>query len=166
VSGRRTGRANAEFVLYMTLLLVLGLLVFSFAAAGSGAYSKLVDRKDRDARLRVAVSFLEVQIRRHDAAGAVRLGANPFGPGTALFLTDESGGDVYETVVFCKDGSLRELLALQGAERSADQASEVAGIESLRLSRDGDRILIEATAADGTVLASSVFLRSGGEAAP
>jgi hypothetical protein len=166
MSARRAGKANAEFLLYMTLLLVLGLLVFSLAAAGSGAYAKLIDRKERDGELRVAVSYLVVVLRKHDAAGAVRLGDNPFGEGPALFLMDESAGDVYETVVFCQDGTLRELMYLEGSSQTYDMTSAVAHVQQVDFSTVGSGVRIHALAADGTSLSSYVFLRSFQGATP
>ena len=166
MSARRAGKANAEFLLYMSLLLVLGLLVFSLAAAGSRAYAKLVDRKERDGELRVAVSYLEVVLRKHDAVGAVKLGDNPFGTGPALFLTDESNGEIYETVVFCQDGTLRELMYLEGTTHTYDMSTPVSTVAQVEFSAEGQGVRIRATAGDGTSLSSFVLLRSYEGASP
>ena len=166
MSARRAGKANAEFLLYMALLLILGLLVFSLAAAGSSAYAKLVDRKERDGELRVAVSYLEVVLRKHDAAGAVSLGDNPFGSGPALFLSDESNGEVYTTVVFCQDGALRELMYLEGTAHTYDMSSPVSTVDKVEFASEGRGIRIRAVAKDGTTLSSFIFLRSLEGAAP
>ena len=157
---RRAGASNVEFLLYMTLLLILGLLVFSLAAAGSGAYSKLAERKDRDGQLRVAVSYLEVEIRKHDATGAIRLGSNPFGSGPAIFFLDDYSGEVYEKVVFCENGSLYELMTRQGADRTLEMASPVSSVDRIGIEMDGAGLRIHAWAKDGTELDTFLFLRS------
>lgn len=160
---KRSGTANVEFLLYMTLLLVLGLLVFSLAAAGTGAYSKLLERKDRDGQLRVAVSYLEVEIRKHDAVGAVRLGANPFGEGPALFLLDEYDGETYEKTVFCRNGSLHELLAVKGTATTFEMATTVSAVDRIEIEAEGSGLRIRAFTADGTKLETYLYLRTFGE---
>ncbi len=166
MSARRAGKANAEFVLYMSLLLILGLLVFSLAAAGSRAYAKLVDRKERDGELRVAVSYLEVVLRKHDAAGAVKLGDNPFGSGPALFLSDESNGEIYETVVFCQDGALRELMYLEGTVHTYDMSTVVSTVAQVEFAAEGQGVRVRAVATDGMSLSSYIHLRSYAGATP
>jgi hypothetical protein len=160
MSRKRSGAANVEFLLYMTLLLVLGLLVFSLAAAGSGAYAKLLERKARDGQLRVAVSYLEVEIRKHDAVGAIRLGTNPFGEGPALFLADEYSGETYEKMVFCQDGSLCELLALKGSETTFGMATTISSVDRIEIENEGTGLRVRAIAEDGTKLETYLDLRS------
>jgi len=149
----KRGYANIEVFLVMVLLFAVSFLIFATVSAGSEAYFNLSGRQDRDAALRVGLSFVDVKLRKNDAEGAIRIAGNPFGQGDALVIRSETETQVFDTWIYCLDGGLYELFTRADAQPLHAAASRITSI---------DRMDIEVR--DGQVLSIELTRMSGGEA--
>lgn len=94
------------FAVFSTLMVLLG----------AQMYRETIDQTDRQSERRVMFSYLNNIVRGNDGEG--RIAVDNRNGIDMLVFTDNFDGEVYETLVYCYDGNLRELFA------SADQEFE------------------------------------------
>lgn len=146
---------------------VICLAAFFFVLAmgvtllGSSVYRAAAADADVNAAHRTALSYVVNQIRRGDAGG-VAVGS--FGGGDALRLSETlSDGTVYVTLIYCYDGSLRELYMEEGTGLSPEDGTSILALDSLGLAVGEDGLLTITAGLDGTSWPVSLAPRSGVE---
>jgi len=165
----KRGYANIEVFLVMVLLFAVSFLIFATVSAGSEAYFNLSGRQDRDASLRVGLSFLDVKLRKNDAEGAIRVAGNPFGQGDALVIRTETENQAFDTWIYCLDGGLYELFTRADAQPLHATASRIAAIDRLEIASQDARILSieltrlsdEGASGEDTTLSGVFYLKTG-----
>ncbi len=165
----RRGYANIEVFLVMVLLFAVSFLIFATVSAGSEAYFNLSERQDRDAALRIGLSFLDVKLRKNDAEGAVRITGNPFGQGEALVIRSETGNQAFDTWIYCLDGGLYELFSRADTKPQHAAASRIAAIDQMEIEVQDAQVLSialtrlsnEGAAGGDTVTTGVFYLKSG-----
>lgn len=118
------GKTRITSLAALLMFAVFAVCVLFVLLTGAQVYQRLTQREQVSFEKRTAVQYITTRLRQGDIAGAVAV--ERFGQGDALVLTEEVGGTVYETRIYCWDGWLRELYAEAGA-----------GLEP----EDGERIL-------------------------
>lgn len=151
-SGLRSAAVFALCGLFAVLAMGLALL-------SSGVYRSTVSDSDQNYIRRTSMSYLLNQVRRADMAGGVSVGT--FGGSDALMLMESVGEDSYVTLLYCYDGSLRELYTELGTDIAPEDGVAVLELSSLSLSVDGATITITATALDGDCSTASIAPRTG-----
>ena len=155
------GRTATDLVLYMALLLIVGLLVFSLAGSGSEAYVSLSGKSRNDSAVRTAVTYIDKAVRKNDTLGMPKLLDNPFGNGQAIFYTTEFDEYLYETWIYCRDGSLYELFKPAEEKPEHELALRITDIELLELWLEDGLLRVRATSGPAS-LSAVIYLRSGG----
>lgn len=163
-----SGRTQTEVLAVFTLLLMMGLCIFSLAAAGSMAYHKTDAMRTAQIEVRVAISFVQMKIRQADAVASIRIEPNPVNGANSLVLSETISGRRYDTWIYHDAGSLREALVLAGDPFDNDKAfpvSELDGFE-IQANATGSGLIVRAWSHDGKskTLQSqvSMAMRSGG----
>ena len=155
---RNTHSTQLLPVLLLALFLLLSTLTVVRSAA---AYKKVLDRSDRLARS-TALTYITEKIRQNDTAGSLRVGT--IGGCQALVI---SQGDeiLYDTYIYCYDGSLRELMIKRELTPAPSMGRSLLAMESLELELEDCLLRIRCADADGSAWERSVALR-GQEVAP
>jgi hypothetical protein len=177
---RRGGYTLIELVLVLFLLVLVASSVFVLAASGSRAFLRLSARLGEDADLRTGLSYLDVQIHKHDSQNALSIRPAPFGESgssgidQALVITQEIEGSTYLTWIYIQDGYLCELFVEEGIAVNPDMGSRIVKMDGLQLRRvspDAMQIvLVRQTenpgpgGADAQTATRIVYLRAGGVA--
>ena len=140
-------RRNAHSVLPLpALLLALFLLLSALTVVRSAAvYRKVLDRSDRLSRS-TALTYITEKVRHNDTAGSVRVGK--IGDCQALVIVQ---GDeiLYDTYIYCYDGSLRELMIKRELEPTPDMGRSLLPMESLELENTDGLLKIRCTDPQG-----------------
>lgn len=116
---------------------LLALVVFTvFATAvllvlltGAKVYRKLVHSGSEHYEARTAVQYVATRVRQ-----AERVTVEDFGGCNALVASEEIGGEIYLTRVYCHDGYIRELFCAENAALSPEDGEKVMESESLSFS--------------------------------
>lgn len=140
-------------VLVLALFLLLaGLTVVRSAAA----YQKILGRSDRLDRA-MALTYIAEKARQNDAPGALRLGQ--IGDCQALVIT-QGEAVLYDTYIYCYEGSLRELMIKRELTAEADMGRCLLPMEGLELEPEGTLLKIRCPGPGGEMLERAVALRS------
>lgn len=135
---RRRGYTLIELVLVLMLLVLVAAMVFTLAGTGSQSYLRLMAKQSQAADLRTALSYLDVQLRKHDELGAVAIQPDPFSGGPALLMILDADGQDFLTWIYLSDGYLCELTAASGTPVTAAMGSRIAPVDDLDLEPLGD----------------------------
>lgn len=163
-----SGRTQTEILAVFTLLLLMGLCIFSLAAAGSSAYRKTDESRSAQVEVRVAMSFIQMKIRQSDAADSIRIEPNPINGDNALVLSETLSGQRYDTWIYHDGGSLREAFVLSGEIFDNGEAFPVADLDGFEIlsNQSGSGLIIRTWSHDGkskTIQSQvSMAVRSGG----
>ena len=140
-------------VLVLALFLLLaGLTVIRSAAA----YQKILGRSDRLDRA-MALTYIAEKARQNDTPGALRLGR--IGDCQALVIT-QGEAVLYDTYIYCYEGSLRELMIKRELTPEADMGRCLLPMEGLELEPEGMLLKIRCPGPGGEMLERAVALRS------
>jgi prepilin-type N-terminal cleavage/methylation domain-containing protein len=162
----RRGYTLIEMVLVMFLLVLVASLVFSLTGAGATAYLRLQQKQDLAADLRTGLSYLDVKIRSHDAAGQIWSDQRPDNGEAALVLRRTAADAPYVTWIFIHEGYLCELFIPERAAFSPGLGSRIAAADRLDIRFADERqltVTLSRQTDDGTLSRSrTILLRSGG----
>jgi prepilin-type N-terminal cleavage/methylation domain-containing protein len=164
---QRRGYTLIELVLVLLLLVLVAAGVFTLAAAGSQAYLKLSDQQTLTAELRTGLSYLDVQIRKHDAFESLSIRQDPFQGGQALVIGQLLEDETYLTWIYVRDGYLCELFVKEGIAVTPDMASKIVRMDLMKLEQvSSDALLITLVRQPAESLRQEssrlVYLRAGG----
>ena len=122
----------------------------------ASAYKQILDRSDRLDRS-TALTYIAEKVRQNDTAGSIRVGT--IGDCQALVIRQ---GDriVYDTYIYCYDGSLRELMIKRELEPDPDMGRSLLPMDALELELEDGLLKIRCTGSAGDLLERSVALRS------
>ena len=102
-----SGGNGLRRVVVVCLAGLFALLAMGVTLLGTGVYRAVAGDADANSTQRTALSYVVNQIRRADAGGVA---VGTFGGADALRLTETGeDGSVYVTLIYCFEGSLREL---------------------------------------------------------
>ncbi len=139
------GHTLVELALVIALLTLFGAATLSLVVAGSSAYEGIMEKKNADSELRIALSYIDTKIKQYDSAGVLRLESNPAGDGPALVIEEVLGGADYETWIYFSEGRLREVLVDKGGEPTDDLSYEIAVLEGFQAVYGEDEKLLHIT---------------------
>jgi prepilin-type N-terminal cleavage/methylation domain-containing protein len=133
------GYSLIELVLVMALLVIFGLSTFTLVVSGSGAYKNILDKKEANSELRVAISYINMRIRQNDSVDSVRVEKSPFGNDAAIVTEEVIDNSTYETWIFWHEGKLREALVRQGESVTVDISFVIADIDGFSALYNNDK---------------------------
>ena len=164
---RRNGYTLIELVLVLLLLVLVASVVFTLASVGSETYLRLAAKQDQAADLRIGLSYLDVQIRKHDEQGALSIRPDPFAGQPALVIEQQVGDQTYLTWIYVYDHTLCELFISEDTQVTPDMASRIVpmnGLEIEAVGTDAIRVTLIRQSEDLTRISGTriVNLRAGG----
>lgn len=141
-----SGGNGLRRVVVVCLAGLFALLAMGVTLLGTGVYRAVAGDADANSTQRTALSYVVNQIRRADAGGVA---VGTFGGADALRLTETGeDGSVYVTLIYCFEGSLRELYMEEDTGLAPEDGMAVLELSSLDLSVTENGGL-DITASDG-----------------
>lgn len=152
----RSALVNAGSTVVLVALFAIAALVL--LSTGMQVYKNVVLAANENFELRTSLSYVAAKIRQADAYDAVEV--RDFDGIRALVLTEEIDGDLYDTMIYHKDGALCELLQLRGLEPEFDFGFETMEIDCFTIEKNGPAIVLTAQNGAGESDSITVRLRS------
>jgi len=150
-------------LLVLLLFGAFAICILSVLLTGADVYRKLSARDELSYNRRTAAQYLTMRVRQADQLGDVSI--RPFEGEDALVITEVIEEDVYETLVYCYDGYLRELFAAADGGFMPEDGEKVLVAQDLSIQQTGQLLEMKLTAPSGEVQELSLYLRSGKGAA-
>lgn len=120
-------------LLALAVFAAFAVCVLIVLLCGARSYNALVQRGEENFRQRTAAQYVATRVRQ-----AENLTVTDFGGCDALTISEQIGGEVYLTRVYCCGGYLRELFCAADADLSPGDGEKIIEAGSLCLSVDGD----------------------------
>ncbi len=139
---RRGGYTLIELVLVVMLLVLVASVVFTLAGTGSRTYLNMTAKQVQTADLRIALSYLDVQIRKNDVRDAWSVRPDPFEGHPALVVEQNFEGGTYLTWIYVRDGYLCELFVDKTTEITDSMGSRIAPVDRMTLGVQDDGSLV------------------------
>jgi type II secretory pathway pseudopilin PulG len=153
---KEKGYSLIELMFVMMLLVLFGLTTFTLVISGSNTYKRLTESKNENSELRVAISYVKMEIRQNDTRNSMSIRKNFTGNGNsndnALVIDKTTGKESYEKWIYCSKGKLKEAYVKKGELPKDDLSIEVATISSfdVEFSNNGKGINIRVSKAFGS----------------
>lgn len=144
------------FTFALCLLLVL--------LTGAKVYRSTVAQGQAQFDTRTAAQYLSTRVRQSDCREQVAV--EDFGGVDALVFREEIGGREYKTLVYCYDGSLRELFCTESAPFSPADGEILFPLQALSLEEKKGVLFARLTLPSGETLDWTIRLRSAQEVLP
>ncbi len=161
----RTGSGILEILFLSALLLLFGLTTYALVAVGGDGYQRVLNKRDQNSDLRVAMSFLVNRVRQADTMDGVQLRA--YEDRVILVLPTREEDEVLETRLYLHDGYLYEAYVPAEAEFNPQDGDVVSPVDSLSLTWADERksaLRIEVTRGQDAAARrydTTVYLRAG-----
>ena len=158
---RRTAarRGNRMNVLFTSLLFLVFILCALFTVLiGSRVYENITQRSNHNFTGTTALSYIANKVRQGDREGMAEVREIEGTP--VLVLGQVVDGTRYETWIYYRDGSVRELFSNPESGLTLKDGLEILECEGLELSME-DRLLTVKTLGEGGG-SLRLYLRSGG----
>lgn len=153
------GGRGLRTAVIVCLAAIFALLAMGVTLMGSGIYRSTAADADMNDSHRTALSYVVNQIRRGDALG---VSVGDFGGVRALRLTEAGAdGTIYETLIYCYDGQLRELYMELGNDLSPADGMGLMDLSSLDFSVEGGLLTVSAGDSAGNLWSVALSPRSG-----
>lgn len=152
----RSGIINTTSTIIVIALFVIAALVL--LTTGMQVYNKVVLATNENFELRTSLSYVATKIRQFDATD--RVCVRDYDGMPVLVLTEEMDGDMYDTMIYFKDGSLCELLKGAEEEPEFEFGFEAMEIDEFLISQEGNYIVLKAGNASGKEEELRLKLRS------
>ena len=155
-SAKRGQTMNTLFT--MLLFLVFVLCALFTVLIGGKVYENITARMDENYAGSTALNYIANKIRQGDISGNVRIKEME---GTqVLELAQDINGETYVTMIYYRDGMIRELFTNTQSGLGLKDGLEILSCDGLNMSQDGRLITVETTGKGKSSLTLS--LRSGG----
>lgn len=153
----RSRIVNAAGTIVLIALFAISALVL--LAAGMQVYKNVVLASNENFELRTSLSYVATRIRQFDALGSVDV-VNYDGMDT-LVLSEEFDGDIYNTLIYYKNGCLCELTQADGYAPDFEFGFETIEIDDFSIRKENNFVILNATNASGDTETLKITLRSG-----
>jgi hypothetical protein len=130
-----------EMACIMTILLLFGISAYALVATGYGSFNRMTKSQDECLNARVAINYLSMHIRRFDTKDSVQVDYSP--TGNRLVLSEDIGGERYETRIYFFNGYLRENFVSADTPFNEEYGFEIIPIDSFDIKRENNMIEIE-----------------------
>ncbi|MCR5428640.1 MAG: DUF4860 domain-containing protein [Lachnospiraceae bacterium] len=128
-------------------------------SAGTREYERIVLAANENFELRTSLSFVATKIRQYDSEGCVSV--EKIDGTDVLVLREEIEGDIYDTMVYFRNGYLCELMQAEGyGDPDLDFGFEAIEIDSFEIKGGDGTITLSAGNAGGSKESLTVYLRS------
>ncbi len=149
----------------LILFAAFALGILAVLLTGAEIYQGVTQRQEAGHQENTAVQYLATRLRQSDRMAGVA--AEEAWGQEALVFSEEIGGTLYETRVYCYQGWLWELFAEAGAEFAPEDGQKLCQAQGLEtdLSREG-LVTLRVQTTEGRWETMTLYLHSGEEVGP
>lgn len=156
-----TRQSSAGTLAALMLTCVFGATMLLSLVTGAGVYRRVENRVEQNAQSRVSLNYIIAKVHAYDQAGMVKTGS--FGDGGAVFLYEEMGGRLYQTILYVRGGELMEMFCGEDGELAPEFGEPVCPALDLAAAKPREGLLrLTLTGPDGTAQSADIYVRSVG----
>ena len=130
-NARIEGRSMIELILVMFLLILFSVTTLSLVIGSTNAYRDTIRKNDTISNLRISQAYIHTKIRQNLEVDTISLRDFDGVENALLVIKDNHSPVAYETVIFVKDGYLREALIIEGFEFDLDSSFPVVELDEI-----------------------------------
>jgi hypothetical protein len=159
-------KPNISSIFPMLTFIVLAACIVLVLIMGARLYKRSNERDEADYYHRTVTSYVSTRVSQSAVEGRFFVGdfyeGKPSEKGNTLFFTEELGGELYVTRLYCHDGGLYELFSPASADLDPEAGERVLPLESIDFTIEGGLLLADIVFDDGESLTLRMSLRVGG----
>lgn len=137
---RYYGKTRLETIVVMLILLMFGISTYTLVLATTTSYEKSQNEHIAKDNLRLASSYIDSKIK-HFEKNNIKIEKTPLVNSNAIILEENIEGDIYQTIIYFKDKSLKEIFIKKGTQLDDSLSFEIARLEDIQINKIKDRIL-------------------------
>ena len=160
---RSSQKQNLSGLMVLLLFGVFAVCILVVLLSGTSVYDRLTRRDEAVFDSRSAVQYLATRVHQAENADAVSLRIGEDG-GAVLCIRQTYGDEMYETLLYCREGWLFELFEESGADVDTFAGEKILPVESLAGSFDNGLLTLSIKDENGEQ--QVVLLLRGGEVLP
>ena len=150
----------------MLTFIVLAACIVIVLVMGARLYKRSNERDEADYYHRTVTGYVTTRVSQSAVDGSFFVGdfheGVPRDTGNTFFFTEEIGGELYVTRLYCHDGGLYELFSPASSELDPQAGERVLSLESLNFKIEDGLLLADITFDDGESVTLNISLRAGG----
>lgn len=141
---KNTGKSSISALAALSVFALFTACVLCVLLSGAGVYRRLVNGGQEHYARRTCTQYIAARVQQCESAAHLR--TEHFGAGDALVISEEIGGEVYLTRVYCHEGWLMELFAHAEGEFAPGDGEKL--LPAQGMSCEVNSGLLEVTVAD------------------
>ena len=157
-----TRNSGLDGVFALLLFGVFASCVLLVLFMGTSVYSRLTERSQQAYDRRTSVQYVTTKVRQVPSAANVSV--QDFDGVSALTITEDINGELFNTRIYCYDGWLMELFTFADNEFNPADGQRIMPAQGFTASLDGDRLTLDIV--DESGYESQLTLTLRGEGAP
>lgn len=126
-------------IFVIALFCVFAVTVLLCAILGSGIYKSIASAADERYNERTALSYIETKLRHYDDSDSIYLTELDGISAAAMDETIEN--HVYNTIIYCSDGFIRELFFEKGTYFKPSDGTPIIAAQNLSFSFENDNLI-------------------------
>lgn len=137
---RHYGKARIETILVMLMLVVFSISTYTLVVSTASSYGKNYSDMDAKDNLRLALSYVDLKIKQSDKKGVYVL-EKAIEDKDVIVVEDDIKGEIYQNIIYFKDGFLKEMLIKKGTNLNEVEGFEIAKIMDMRVKKTGNGLI-------------------------
>lgn len=142
---RHFGLRAASGLSLFLIVAIFALMALLTVVLGAGVYRSVVSRGEVNHEARTAMAYVTGKLLAN--TGEVSLEKTEVG-NDMLILSEEIGGELYETRIYAHEGMLYEVFASADIDFAPEQGQPVAALEGFSAAQEGDTLRLTVRAGD------------------
>jgi len=143
----RTNKPQFDNLLVLLVFAIFMVSILMVLLTGADVVQNLTQRDRLSYNRRTAAQYITTRIRQADRSEAISV--RTFSNQNALVFTEEFDGILYDTVIYCYDGYLREQFCERGYEQDPEFGEMILPMETFRAEQNGQTLQIGISYAEG-----------------
>ncbi len=149
-----------DIIFVLSLFCVFAVLALFVVVLGANVYKGISEDMTKNFDARTSVAYLSEKIRQNDVLGGISV--RDAGGMDALVLSQNAGGEVYETWVYVQDGWLREVTVSAGTDAIQMGGERVMELADMQIEQKDGLFDIEVEDVSGNRYTGMVYAKTDG----
>ena len=151
-------KSNLGFLLVLLVFATFAVSVLMVLLTGADVVQGITERDRKGYGQRTVMQYLATRVHQADQAGMISVRETE--DGDRLVLAEKIEESLFESVIYCHDGYLRELFCASGYEPEAEFGEKILPAERFYVTDREDHLELEITFADGERRMLTLQIRS------
>lgn len=136
---KNDGSRSVQFLFTVLLLLFLSMSALFTILFGAKIYENISNRMNENFTSTTALSYISNKVKQNDKAGMVSVESVQGTP--VLKLVEVYDESVYNTLIYCKDGKLKELFSSADSGLTLNDGIEIMDLQGMNFEMVDDDLL-------------------------